>query len=1018
MGTPKVSVVIPAYNHERYVGEAIESVLGQTFEDFELIIINDGSTDRTEDEILKFNDRRIRYYSQENRGLSATLNRGIELSRGEYFTFLPSDDVMLPEKLEVQLKVMEESKEIGIVFSYPIIIDGEGKEVLDDPIVDWFKTPFEKKEEIFPALFERNFLCAPTALIRQECFTKVGFFDEFLKTAQDYDMWMRILKYYDLKIIKTPLLKLRWHGANLTYRATEGTEMERAKVLMKAYRNLSLEEIFPNLKKLDVVAYYQACLRLSDYMENAGLPSLIPVAILYREMGEKFLKESQSSLKCVSLENRITTPLETFLRNKINILIETPSLDRGGMENVIFDFSKSLDKDLFKVVIVCVERGGELVQKCKEMGIPVEILMSNKSNGFREILDTYRIDIIISHHSTFGASISFDKGLPYIYTLHTLYTWFPEDIFSDFKKNIKYITKFIAVSHEVKKFTSYRFNIPEEKIDVIPNGIDIKEFISRPFTKQISRSELGLEKTDYVFIHVASINPLKGHNVLFSALKKLVYEYPWVKVLSVGDILNEDYFGFLKDEIESQKISENFIFLGFVEDIRPYFKISDAFILTSFIEGYCLSALEAMSFKLPLILTDTGNARELLEGSGGGLLVRNAYENVLHLNFSSIDELSKEKVPINRDDLYKAMKCFVQQREFWKKEGEKNYKKAFDFSIERMIHSYHKKLLEIYLDYEKSKEIFLRKEIEEKNEIIRERDELLSKISKDFGKDLLGRLDDRYQTIQKQLDYILVRLSITERLKGFFYRFLKRIHRIVPKLIRERFGEHYKRLFFNKITPADLRQIPKEKSAPLRENGPKDFSSFKGEISRGLPVDLERFSSFHIPDLVSIVLPVYNGGFFIRKAIESILSQTYQNFELIIVNDGSTDETPQILAQYTKHPKITLIEQENQKLPRALSNGFRVAKGEFYTWTSADNLMGESCLELQVKFLKDNPDVQMVYSNYAIIDEEGNPLFGSDYCSGYQTPPGSNHIVLPKDPSDLNIIRNNYIGPCFLYRSW
>ncbi|MGQ9509581.1 MAG: glycosyltransferase, partial [Thermodesulfobacteriota bacterium] len=439
MGTPKVSVVIPAYNHERYVGEAIESVLGQTFEDFELIIINDGSTDRTEDEILKFNDRRIRYYSQENRGLSATLNRGIELSRGEYFTFLPSDDVMLPEKLEVQLKVMEESKEIGIVFSYPIIIDGEGKEVLDDPIVDWFKTPFEKKEEIFPALFERNFLCAPTALIRQECFTKVGFFDEFLKTAQDYDMWMRILKYYDLKIIKTPLLKLRWHGANLTYRATEGTEMERAKVLMKAYRNLSLEEIFPNLKKLDVVAYYQACLRLSDYMENAGLPSLIPVAILYREMGEKFLKESQSSLKSFSLENRITTPLETFLRNKINILIETPSLDRGGMENVIFDFSKSLDKDLFKVVIVCVERGGELVQKCKEMGIPVEILMSNKSNGFREILDTYRIDIIISHHSTFGASISFDKGIPYIYTLHTLYTWFPEDILSYFIKNINYL---------------------------------------------------------------------------------------------------------------------------------------------------------------------------------------------------------------------------------------------------------------------------------------------------------------------------------------------------------------------------------------------------------------------------------------------------------------------------------------------------------------------------------------------------------------------------------------------------
>ncbi len=82
MRHPKVSVVIPAYNHERYVGEAIRSVLDQTFRDFELIIINDGSTDHTETEILKFKDDRIRYYSQENRGLSATLNRGIELAQG------------------------------------------------------------------------------------------------------------------------------------------------------------------------------------------------------------------------------------------------------------------------------------------------------------------------------------------------------------------------------------------------------------------------------------------------------------------------------------------------------------------------------------------------------------------------------------------------------------------------------------------------------------------------------------------------------------------------------------------------------------------------------------------------------------------------------------------------------------------------------------------------------------------------------------------------------------------------
>ena len=99
MKNPKVSIIIPAYNHEKYVGETIQSVLDQTFNDFELIIINDGSTDNTEAEILKFKDDRIQYTFQSNRGLSATLNRGIELARGEFFNFLPSDDMFLPEKL-------------------------------------------------------------------------------------------------------------------------------------------------------------------------------------------------------------------------------------------------------------------------------------------------------------------------------------------------------------------------------------------------------------------------------------------------------------------------------------------------------------------------------------------------------------------------------------------------------------------------------------------------------------------------------------------------------------------------------------------------------------------------------------------------------------------------------------------------------------------------------------------------------------------------------------------------------
>ena len=89
------------------------------------------------EEILKFKDGRIRYFSQENQGLSATLNRGIELARGEYFNFLPSDDAFYPEKLEVQLKVFEETPGLGVVFSYPLLVDAEGREIKEDPAAHW-----------------------------------------------------------------------------------------------------------------------------------------------------------------------------------------------------------------------------------------------------------------------------------------------------------------------------------------------------------------------------------------------------------------------------------------------------------------------------------------------------------------------------------------------------------------------------------------------------------------------------------------------------------------------------------------------------------------------------------------------------------------------------------------------------------------------------------------------------------------------------------------------------------------
>ncbi len=128
--------------------------------------------------------------------------------------------------------------------------------------------------------------------------------------------------------------------------------------------------------------------------------------------------------------------------------------------------------------------------------------------------------------------------------------------------------------------------------------------------------------------------------------------------------------------------------------------------------------------------------------------------------------------------------------------------------------------------------------------------------------------------------------------------------------------------------------------------------------------------------LVSIVLPTYNRARYLREAIQSCVDQTYPNWELIVVDDGSVDDTPSIAAQYeAADPRIRYLRHDtNRKLPAALNTGFTTAIGDLFTWTSDDNLFRPQALDVMVDFLNQNPDVDVVYSDYSFIDEEGNVL--------------------------------------------
>jgi O-antigen biosynthesis protein len=195
------------------------------------------------------------------------------------------------------------------------------------------------------------------------------------------------------------------------------------------------------------------------------------------------------------------------------------------------------------------------------------------------------------------------------------------------------------------------------------------------------------------------------------------------------------------------------------------------------------------------------------------------------------------------------------------------------------------------------------------------------------------------------------------------------------------------------------------------------FEEYKKSRNKVYPTRLSGLQCPVEPGLVSIVLPVYNGAGMLTESIDSILAQTYQNFELICINDGSKDDSGAILDSYAaRDSRIHVIHQENRKLPRSLSRGFEQARGEFRTWTSHDNRMKPFFLQKLVDCLLRHPNWDMVYANIDIIDEDGNLMTGSDWYKGIQRPPGSGHVFLPHNTGRLNTLPDNYIGSAFMYR--
>jgi glycosyltransferase involved in cell wall biosynthesis len=278
---PDISVILPAYNAERYIQLSINSVLSQSFGNFELIVINDGSTDRTEEIIRSFSDERINYIkNSENRGLSASYNIGVRAARGRYIARMDADDLCDERRFERQLGFMEKNPQVGIVGSDILLIDEAGR------LIGKARKPASHARLKWASLFSTP-LFHPSIMARTEIM-KENPYDESLANSEDYELWSRLLFFGDVRLsnMRIPLLRYRVFPHSFTQKLDPA---KRARSAENTIRNI---EHYISLSESEKEA-----ITLIRQGNDVAADSLMMLLLAYRRASAAFLAKEKPSLR-------------------------------------------------------------------------------------------------------------------------------------------------------------------------------------------------------------------------------------------------------------------------------------------------------------------------------------------------------------------------------------------------------------------------------------------------------------------------------------------------------------------------------------------------------------------------------------------------------------------------------------------------------------------------------------------------------------------------------------------------
>lgn len=623
---PKVSVIIPIFNGEKFISEAIESVFNQTFKDYEIIVVNDGSTDNT-NEIIKKYDSKLRYFQHENnKGPNAARNTGIMNSSGPYIAFLDSDDVWLENKLERQMELMSATTDLGLVGCGFYKIDGSRNIISKVEGIQ-----YKSKKLLLEELMIRNVPCggASGVVILRKCFENIGLFDESLKGSEDRDMWLRIARHYNVEFLKDPLVKIRVHKDNSS-KNTHMMKCNQKKFIKLNLRNASwlLKQKAYSYIYLDAAReYYLANKHFFSFLNACTAISKYPLLIFSDDDKYQVLLKSFLPNSLISVIKELYNKKPKIIK-KIKIIHIMQSLEIGGLENGVMNLVNNADYEHFEYLICCLKKEGCLKERLRKEVKVVSLFTKEGFDCFQSLklarLFTKEKPHVIHTHGWGGGFLSGVvgakiAGVPVV--IHgehgTLYIDKKRRAIAQ-KLLFNFTDKVITVSNDLKYQLIKNLRIKPSKIVPIINGVDTKKFKPDFNTAVSKKIELKLEKECFIVGTVGRLVSIKDYETLIYAAKTVLSKIPNTKFVFVGD-------GPLRKQLEnlssSLGLNNHIMFLGERGDTAALLNAMDLFVLTSLSEGLSNTILEAMAVARPIIATKVGGNPEIVKDGITGILI-------------------------------------------------------------------------------------------------------------------------------------------------------------------------------------------------------------------------------------------------------------------------------------------------------------------------------------------------------------------------------------------------------------